>query len=107
MDVYEINGPFFFGLASRFEEFEDKRRNVKVRIIRMRKVPFIDSTGINNLKNLIDRSHRRGIKVILSGVNDQVRNSLLSFGIDKLVPESSIQPHITPALQKARELLKQ
>ena len=107
VDVYEINGPFFFGLASRFEEFEDKRRNVKVRIIRMRKVPFIDSTGINNLKNLIDRSHRRGIKVILSGVNEQVRSSLLAFGIDKLVPESSIQPHITPALQKARELLKQ
>ena len=107
VDVYEINGPFFFGLASRFEEFEDKRRNVKVRIIRMRKVPFIDSTGINNLKNLIDRSHRRGIKVILSGVNDQVRNSLLSFGIDKLMPESSIQPHIVPALEKAKELLKQ
>lgn len=107
VDVYEINGPFFFGLASRLEEFENMHQNVKVRILRMRRVPFIDSTGINNLKNLIVRSHKRGVKVILSGVNPGVKESLLKFDIDKMIPESSIQPHIVPALERAKELLSE
>lgn len=107
VEVYEINGPFFFGLASKFEELDKNRKaGVKVRIIRMRKVPFIDSTGINNLHNLCERTHKRGIQVILSGVNDNVRASLIKFGLDKEIGEDFIQPHITPALQKAKELLK-
>lgn len=105
VDVYEINGPFFFGLASRFDEFEDKNKNVKVRIIRMRKVPFIDSTGINNLKNLIDRNHKRGVKIILSGVNESVQASLKKFGLDARLSDGCIQPHIIPAIAKAEEIL--
>ena len=105
VSVYEINGPFFFGLASSFDELEDKKKAVKVRIIRMRKVPFIDSTGINNLKNLIDRNHRRGIKVILSGVNPNVSESLHKFGLDEKLSDGCIQPNIVPALAKAKEIL--
>ena len=67
VDIYEINGPFFFGLASRIEELASiKGEKTKVRIIRMRKVPFIDSTGINNLRNLCERTHKRGVTLILS-----------------------------------------
>ncbi|MCM1035194.1 MAG: sulfate permease [Paludibacter sp.] len=106
VEIYEINGPFFFGLASKFEELDKNRKaGVKVRIIRMRKVPFIDSTGINNLHNLCERTHKRGIQVILSGVNDEVRTSLLKFGMDKEIGEEFIQPHIIPALEKAKEVL--
>ena len=105
VSVYEINGPFFFGLASSFDELEDKKKAVKVRIIRMRKVPFIDSTGINNLKNLIDRNHKRGIKVILSGVNPNVSESIHKFGLDNKLSDGCIQPNIVPALAKAKEIL--
>lgn len=105
VSVYEINGPFFFGLASSFDELEDKKKAVKVRIIRMRKVPFIDSTGINNLKNLIDRNHKRGIKVILSGVNPNVSDSIHKFGLDNKLSDGCIQPNIVPALAKAKEIL--
>ncbi len=106
VEVYEINGPFFFGLANKFEELEKGHgKNVQVRIIRMRKVPFIDSTGINNLHNLCDRTKKRGVQVILSGVNDSVRHSLEQFGMDKELGIDNIQPHIVPALARAKSLL--
>ncbi len=107
VEVYEVNGPFFFGLANKFEEFDKNRNaNVKVRIIRMRKVPFIDSTGINNLRNLCERTRNRGIQVVLSGVNENVRHTLVKFGLDKEIGEQYIQPHISLALAKANEILQ-
>ena len=107
VEVYEINGPFFFGLASKFEEFEARyKKDNKVRIIRMRKVPFIDATGVNNLRNLCERTSRRGICIILSGVQPEVRQTLHQYGLDKLIGEEYILPHITPALAKAREVVE-
>lgn len=107
VEVYEVNGPFFFGLANKFEELEQNRKNgVKVRIIRMRKVPFMDSTGVNNLRNLCERTHKRGIQVILSGVNENVRHTLLKFGLDKEIGEQNIQPHISLALKRAKDVLQ-
>jgi len=106
VEVYEINGPFFFGLASRFEEFEKmKTADTKVRIIRMRKVPFIDSTGVNNLRNLCERTRKRGVTVILSGVTENVRATLGKFGVDKEIGADHIFPHIIPALAKANEIV--
>lgn len=106
VEVYEVDGPFFFGLASRFEEIDQRsKHDTKIRIIRMRKVPFIDSTGINNLRNLYQRTRKRGIIVILSGVNDGVRATLEKFGVDKELGTDFICPHIVPALAKANEEL--
>ena len=105
VEIYEIDGPFFFGLASRFEELEAmKKPGTKVRIIRMRKVPFIDSTGVNNLRNLCERTRKRGVTVILSGVTEKVQATLVKFGVDKELGADHIFPHIVPALEKAKEL---
>ena len=105
VEVYEIDGPFFFGLASRFEELEDtKSGNIKARIIRMRKVPFIDSTGVNNLRSLCERTSNRGVTVILSGVTDKVYETLKKFGVDEEIGNENIFPHIVPALERAKEL---
>ena len=107
VEVYEIDGPFFFGLASRFEEFENRKGgNTKVRIIRMRKVPFMDSTGVNNLRNLCERTRKRGVTVILSGVTEKVNESLVKFGVDQEIGRENIFPHIIPALEKAAEIAK-
>ncbi len=103
VEVYEINGPYFFGLASRSEEFERRNKDTRVRIIRMRKVPFIDSTGVNNLKNIIDMAHKRGVEVILSGVNERVLDTLKKFGVDELIGEGNIYPNIFPALAHAND----
>ena len=107
VEVYEIDGPFFFGLASRFEELEKmKQKNAKVRIIRMRKVPFIDSTGINNLRSLYERTSKRGVTMILSGVTEKVQASLEKFGVDQEIGKENIFPHIVPALERAAEIVK-
>ena len=107
VEVYEINGPFFFGLASKFEEFDSRSNSgTKVRILRMRNVPFMDSTGMKNLRSLLQRARSRGITTILSGVNDSVRADLVKFGLDKEIGEENILPHIMPALKRAEALLK-
>ena len=108
VEVYEIDGPFFFGLASRIEEMENRKHgDTKVRIIRMRKVPFIDSTGINNLRNLCERTRSRGVTVILSGVTEKVQASLEKFGVHEEIGEENIFPHIIPALEKANRLVRE
>ena len=103
VEVYEINGPYFFGIANKFEEVMARmKERPKVRIIRMRKVPFIDSTGMHNLTNLIKMSEKEGIKVILSGVNDYVRGILAKNGFNELIGEENICPNINVALEKAK-----
>lgn len=108
IEVYEIDGPFFFGLASKIDEVDRiRRKEIKVRVIRMRKVPFIDSTGLNNLRNLWMRSSKVGITLVLSGVKENVRQSIEKAGFDKEVGPKNILPHIIPAMARAEEILEQ
>lgn len=107
VSVYEIDGPFFFGIATKFDEI--MRSTVgdkpKVRIIRMRKVPFVDSTALHNLELLIKASHNEGIHVVLSGVKENVRETLLHAGIDKLVGSDHICSHISVAVKMANAIV--
>jgi len=107
VEVYEINGPYFFGAGNKFEEIMGALRHQrpKVRIIRMRKVPFVDSTGIHNLTNLCLMSQREGIQIVLSGVNPAVSSTLHKAGFDTLVGADNICSHINIALQRAQQLL--
>jgi len=107
VEVYEIDGPYFFGVANKFEDIMNRmKEKPQVRIIRMRKVPFIDSTGLHNLTNLIEQSHRNGITIILSGVNDRVRAVLEKNGFNGLVGINNICDNITDALVVAQHHLK-
>ena len=107
VDVYEIDGPFFFGVATKFDELMRSSMANKplVRIIRMRKVPFIDSTGIHNLELLIRSSQNEGIHVVLSGVKDNVRKDLHHANIDKLIGDDHICDHITKAVVMANAIV--
>ena len=107
VEVYEINGPYFFGAGNKFEEIMSAlgHQRPKVRIIRMRKVPFVDSTGIHNLTNLCLMSQGEGIQVVLSGVNPRVQQVLHKARFDTLLGEKNICSHITLALERAKELL--
>jgi SulP family sulfate permease len=107
VEVYEINGPYFFGAGNRFEDIMARYSNrPKVRIIRMRKVPFIDSTGLHNLENLCLMSQREGITIVLSGVVPKVEQVLKNNGFNKLLGEENICNHIDLALARAREIVK-
>ena len=108
VEVYEINGPYFFGAGNRFEEimaaFGDRP---KVRIIRMRKVPFVDSTGIHNLTNLCEMSKKEGIQIVLSGVNPSVHTALEKAGFYDSVGKENICSHINIALERANKIVEE
>ncbi len=106
VSVYEIDGPFFFGAATKFDEVVRNTSHLHpvVRIIRMRKVPFIDSTGIHNLELLIKSSKAEGIEIVLSGVQPNVSEALHSAGINKLIPSDYICDHISKAVKVANDI---
>lgn len=102
VEVYEINGPYFFGIATKFEEIMSRLGDrPKIRIIRMRKVPFIDSTGIHNLTTLCEMSQKENIHIILSGVNGKVHQVLEKSGFYELLGKENICSNINEALEVA------
>mgnify|MGYP001182052053 CR=1 FL=1 len=107
VEVYEINGPYFFGIATKFEEVMAQLGDrPKVRIIRMRKVPFIDSTGIHNLTSLCEMSQKEKITIVLSGVNEKVHKVLEKSGFYELLGEENICPNINVALERAKMIIQ-
>lgn len=106
VEVYEIDGPFFFGVANKFDGvMQTLGDKPKVRIIRMRKVPFMDSTGLHNLESLLRLSQSENIQIILSGVNTEVRHMLVKSGFDKKIGIENICSDINHAVAKAESLI--
>ena len=102
VEVYEIEGPFFFGVASKFDEItRELGEHPHIRIIRMRKVPFIDSTGLNNLEILCRHSRKEKIQIILSGVKDSVRESIEKTDIPQIIGSENVCSHIHLAVERA------
>ena len=107
VEVYEIDGPFFFGVANKFDEcMKQLSTKPRIRIIRMRKVPFIDSTGLHNLESLCRLSQREHIHIILSGVNDQVRAMIMKSRMDERIGRENICGDIHEALARAADTLQ-
>ncbi len=106
-EVYEIEGPFFFGIATKFEEMARMRDAEPIRIVRMRKVSFIDATGLHNLEIFITASLRQGQRIILSGVHAAVRTEIERSGLIELVGEENVLDHIHKAIKRAEELSKE
>ncbi len=108
IEIFEISGPFFFAAARRYEEtLKDIRHTSKVVIIRMRHVPFIDSTGIRNLKGTIKDLKARKVRVVLSGVRPEVRTELEKGGIAQLLGEGNIADNFDQALVMAEHHLRE
>lgn len=108
VEIFEIQGPFFFGIANRFEEVTKfVGRKPKVRILRMRRVPFIDATGAHNLSMMAEKCRAAGIVLVLSGVRDEVRETLEKSGIAEQVGEGNICRDIHLALQHTQTLLQE
>ena len=110
VQVYEIDGPFFFGIANKFDELSatsmfKNHSYPDVRIIRMRKVPFIDATGLHNLELFVQKSHKDNIHVILSGVRPEVMRVIKNTSFYEEVGEENIFDNILSALARAREII--
>jgi SulP family sulfate permease len=106
VEVFEINGPFFFGAVEKFKEAaEIIEKPPKVRIIRMRSVPAIDSTGLHVLEDVLMKSRKEGTEVIFSGVHAQPLMAFENSGLLKKIGEKNIHANIDEALARAREIL--
>ncbi|GHU68999.1 sodium-independent anion transporter [Bacteroidia bacterium] len=107
VEVYEIDGPFFFGIANKFEE-SMRTVNIKkpkIRIIRMRKVPFMDSTGLHNLESLYRTSKKENVQIVLSGVNEAVRGVLEKSGFSDKIGNENICNNINLALEQVNKII--
>lgn len=107
VEVFEVNGPFFFGVANKFEEAEKQvTKKPKIRIIRLYRVPFMDATGLSNLRSFIRKSQGNGITVIISGPVKSVYEALEKNGFPELVGSDNICADINLALKRAETLLE-
>lgn len=103
--VYEISGPLFFASAKQYcEVLKSTGLKSRIIIIRMRHVPFIDLTGLNNLSDALRILKDSGIKVILSGVRQKVKDQLEKSDIFSIVDAEFVFETFDTALEKAKEL---
>ncbi|HEX9740874.1 MAG TPA: sulfate permease [Ignavibacteriaceae bacterium] len=108
VEVFEINGPFFFGAVEKFKEAaEIIEKPPKVRIIRMRNVPAIDSTGLHVLEEVLRDSRKEGTEVIFSGVHAQPLMAFDNSGLLKKIGEKNVHSNIDEALARAKEILEE
>ncbi len=107
VEVYEINGPFFFGVADSLKDvLQQLEKPPLVFILRMRKVPVIDASGMHALKEFYYKCHKDKTVLILSGVRGATAQAIAKFGLDQLVGLENIFPHIDPALRRAQKLVE-
>lgn len=102
VEVYEINGPYFFGIANKFEEqMILQKHRPKVRILRLRNVPFIDSTGLHNLFSLCQQWHKEKINIVLSGTKPNVYEMLERGGFFDICIKENVTDNIDDAIKRA------
>ncbi len=107
VEVYEINGPFFFGVADKLKDVLDiVAQNPKVFILRMRHVPVIDATGIHALEEFYNACKDKNTKLILSGVSSNLFRDLENFGFFKEFDKKFILSHIDLALDCANKIIR-
>jgi sulfate permease, SulP family len=108
VEIYQIKGPFFFGIANKFEEAEmEIQEKPRVRIIRMLRVPFIDATGLRNLRSFIEKSQRHNTEIILSGVPEKTLESIKKGGVFCLLGKENVCPDIETSLERARIIMRE
>jgi SulP family sulfate permease len=107
VEVYEINGPFFFGAAEKFKQtLGEVSRKPRMLVIRMRHVPAIDSTAMHALKDLVRRTRRQGTEVLLSDVHSQPLIALGRSGLLDEIGDENLFGNIDEALEAARQRLQ-
>jgi SulP family sulfate permease len=103
VEIFEINGPFFFGAAEAFKEAMGQvAGRPKVLIVRMRDVPAIDSTGMHALRDVVLRSRRDGTLVLLSDVHSQPLVAMTRSGLLDEVGDDNVFGNLDDALDRAR-----
>lgn len=107
VEVFQINGPLFFGAANRLDNLLDQFMSPpRVFILRMRLVPIIDASGVHALKTLAERCHRRGIVLIISGLQAQPKRVIAGMHLDEREGELQFARDYPHALQLAESIVE-
>lgn len=107
VELYEVNGPLFFGAANRFDEIDRQVSKLpKVRILRFRDVPLIDYTGMHALRIFCDKCRRNGIKLVVTGLHVQPLNEMVKASLYDLIGEENVFSSMKESIARAEELLK-
>ena len=105
VEVYDIAGPFFFGAAEQFKDtLAAVSRKPRVLVVRMRSVPFIDSTGLNVLRDLVRRTQADGTTVIIAEIQDQPRQALQRGELVELIGSEHIVGSIELAIAMSGQI---
>ena len=106
VEVYEINGPFFFGASHKFEEATRiVAKPPKVRILKLSNVPIMDSTGLQSFRELCKRSHHDKVKLLISGIQEQPLNALKKSGLYQSIGKDAFFSNVKEALRHAQEII--
>ena len=105
IEVFEINGPFFFAMVNCYSDIIRKLKGRKVLILRIRNVPAIDATGLYHLKQLYYKCKKNETTLILSGINKQPHKVLKKSGLLNLIGNENCLEHIDCALNRGKELI--
>ncbi|MFJ7727611.1 SulP family inorganic anion transporter [Neobacillus sp. NPDC097160] len=102
ISIFNVEGPLFFGAALTFEETIMKTINYrpKILLLRMGRVPFIDTTGEANLSRIVHHFSKNGI-VLIAGLNPQPENVLKKTGLYEIIGEENFYEHTGEAIQYA------
>jgi SulP family sulfate permease len=107
VEIYEINGPFFFGASYKFMEAMNSTGKIpKVRIIRMRNVLSLDATGLNVIRQQHKKSLKRGIPFLISGIHTQPYMAFVQSGLLEVIGEDNIFKGLDEALARANQLIQ-
>lgn len=107
VEIYEVNGPLFFGAAHKFEEASRTvSKKPKVRILRLRNVTLIDSTGLYALKNFHKRCRQSGIQLLIAGLHAQPLNELVKTDLFDLIGEENVFPSIKEAIEHSNRITR-
>ena len=104
--VFEITGPLFFGVTDLLSDNINVKNFTKVLVIRMRSVPAVDVTALRCLRELVEKTQKKGITVVLSHVNEQPYKMMEKADFISLVGEENFQPNIDAALDRAEAILR-
>ena len=104
--VYEIGGPLFFASAKQYAQtIKEIGETSKILILRMRHVPFIDSTALHNLKDTISVLQNSGVKIVISGIANNVYKDLEKFGIVDMIGKKNIFKKFPDAIEYIKKEL--
>lgn len=106
VEVFEITGPIFFGIADKIKETLDiVKDRPKVLILRMRYVSVLDATGIHAIEELLGKLQKEGTSLVLSGVKENIKKALDKSGLTDGISEANIASNIDDAIVRSAEII--